>query len=177
MDQELYEWFRVDRGRGTRQLLVTGGALVFVGGGLVSGGFLTHQSSTVLSILTLTGASFLAFGLIFTFVGMAVLLAHDEYVAVRADGIVFHSGRADELFLWAEIEQIAADDEGASWSIHRASSAPHVVNAAYAGVTPGELAAHLEQLRLKARIAPLDSTEVGRVAIGLPHKRPGAARF
>jgi hypothetical protein len=37
MDPERFEWFRVDRSRGTRLLLVLGAGLVFFGASLVGG--------------------------------------------------------------------------------------------------------------------------------------------
>jgi hypothetical protein len=168
---DLLEWFRVDRARGVGWLLVTGATLVFVGALLVGGGVLTHTPSDTLRHLTLLGAAMLVFGLVTAFGGMTVLLAQDEYLAVRADGVLVHRAGGDVVLPWAEVLAVRYDAVAAAL-VFDAKEEPYVLKERYSGASGAELAAHLEELRRKATLAPLDYAQVGRIALGLPHKRP-----
>jgi hypothetical protein len=121
---------------------------------------------------SLVGAGMLVLGLILAFGGLAVLLSRDEYLAVRADGVLFHNASSDAVHLWSDIAKISPDEVGDAWSICLTDATTHQVTAPYAGTAPRELALHLEQLRMKARLGPLEAVEVARLAIGQPHKRP-----
>jgi hypothetical protein len=168
---ELLEWFRVDRSRGTLWLLGIGVTFVFVGAGLVACGILSSESS-MLHYLTLVGAALLTAGLVTAFVGMTVLLARDEYLAVRADGVLVHSVRSEEILLWEEIASVKFD-LGVNSVVFEATNGPaYLLTERYTGVSPSELAAHLEELRRKAATTLLDYKGVGRIALGLPHRRP-----
>ncbi len=170
MEPEILEWFRVDHSRTTRKLLVLGTCLVFAGAGLVGAAFLTHWTSFLLSLATLVGAGMLIFGLLLAFVGMAVVLARNEYLAVRADGLLFHTTTSDVLHAWGDIESISAGEER-EWSIRRVDATTHAVTLPYSRVSPQELALHLEQLRKNAALGPLDAALVARLAIRAAHGR------
>ncbi len=171
MDSQLLEWFRVDQSRRTTRLLVSGTLLVFVGASLVGGAFLTHKAGALLHALTLLGAAMLLLGLVVGFGGMTVLLAHDEYLAVTPDGILFHRGANDELHPWGELTGVTHDEAGGRWVLHRADGTAVPVDVAYSGASARELAAHLEQLRAKASLAPLTAPDVASIALGQPHRR------
>lgn len=171
---DLLEWFRLDRAGGTRWLLGTGSLGVFVGAGMLGGAFLTHSSEGV-RLVSLAGAALLLFGLFVAFGGMALLLANDDYLAVRADGILLHRGTGDVLVGWDSLTRIHAEEraivlDGAE------GDTPVRIRERYTGATRGELAAHLETLRRKAKMAELTATVVKSIAIGLPHVRPGSVK-
>jgi hypothetical protein len=169
---ELLEWFRVDRSRGTCRLLGTGTILVFVGATLVACGIFTHSTSSTLSILTLVGAGLLVFGLVTAFGGMTVLLAQDEYLAVRVDAVLARRTRGEVVLAWSDLTAIRFDESRRALVFETTSDGAYVLEERYSGVSPETLAPHLEELRRKARLAPLDLAHVARIALGLPHRRP-----
>jgi hypothetical protein len=169
---ELLEWFRVDRSRGTWRLLGTGTILVFVGATLVACGIFTHSTSATLRFLTLVGAAFLVFGLVTAFGGMTILLAQDEYLAVRVDAVLVRRTRGEVVLAWADLKGIRCDEANDALVFETTSDAAYVLKERYSGVTPKTLAPHLEELRRKAAVAPLDRAQVARIALGLPHRTP-----
>jgi hypothetical protein len=169
---ELLEWFRVDRSRGTGRLLVFGAALVFVGASLVAWGVLPHHGADELRYLTLPGAGLLVVGLIVAIGGMTVLLAHDEYLAVRADGVLVHRASGDVSLDWKDLVTITYDATEEALIFESRGAPAYVLGERYSGVTGVALAEHLDELRRKAALGPLDSAQVARIALGLPHKRP-----
>ncbi len=177
---DLLEWFRLDRAGGTRWLLGLGSLGVFVGAGLLGGAFLTHTTDALRSVSTVGGA-LLLFGLFIAFGGMALLLANDDYLAVRADGILLHRASGDVVVAWDSLRQVRADKrallfERRDADASDASEATMRIEERYTGATRVELAAHLETLRRKASMAELTFDTVKAVAIGLPHVRPGSVK-
>ena len=171
---DLLEWFRLDRAGGTRWLLGTGALGVFVGAGLLGGAFLTHSAEGV-RVVSLAGGALLLFGLFIAFGGMALLLANDDYLAVRSDGILLHRATGDVVVDWDRIAKVHAEDraiilDGAEGDM------PVRIEERYTGATRVELAAHLESLRRKARMAELTFDVVKSIALGLPHVRPGSTK-
>jgi hypothetical protein len=171
MEPDLLEWFRVDRSRATRRFLWLGGGLVFTGAGLVGAAFLTHEARSALHVIALPGAAMIVSGLAMTISGLVSILARDEYLAVRADGLLFHGAEEDEVHAWPDIDRVAYDADAATWSVRRVDGTTRVVTVGYTA-SPRALAEHLEQLRSKAKLGELDEAFVRRVAIGLPHKTP-----
>jgi hypothetical protein len=171
---DLLEWFRLDRAGGTRWLLGTGALGVFVGAGLLGGAFLTHSSEGI-RLVSLAGAALLLFGLFVAFGGMALLLANDDYLAVRADGILLHRASADVLVGWDSLTRVRVEDRAIVLDGGEGAT-PVRIEERYTGATRGELAAHLESLRRKAQMAELTPMVVKSIAIGLPHVRPGSLK-
>jgi hypothetical protein len=169
--EELLEWFRVDRGKSTRGLLVTGTIFVFFGAGLVTFGFVTHGQSEATRAVALLGAAMLVFGLVLAFGGMTVLLARDEYLAIRADGIVLHHAAGETVHPWPSVSAVS-HDATLDAIVLIVDGQSVVIRERYSGATPGELSAHLEELRRKATVGALDHAQVQRIALGLPHRRP-----
>jgi hypothetical protein len=169
---ELLEWFRVDRSAGTWRLLGTGTVLVFVGATLVACGIFTHSTSDTLRLLTLVGAALLVFGLVTAFGGMTVLLAQDEYLAVRVDAVLVRRTRGEVVLAWSELTGIRCGEAEDTLVFETTSEGAYVLKERYSGVSPSTLAPHLEELRRKALVAPLDLAQVARIALGLPHRRP-----
>jgi hypothetical protein len=167
----LLEWFRVDRSRGTTWLLVVGTSLVFAGAALVACGIFTHRTSDTLRNLTLLGAALLIFGLVLAFGGLTVLLSRDEYLGVRADGILIKQSRGDTFLGWETLTGVRCD-VGAKAVVFEGTGDPFVLREEYAGAKHAVLAAHLDDLRRKATLAPLDPAYVATVACGMPHRRP-----
>jgi head-tail adaptor len=177
---DLLEWFRLDRAGGTRWLLGLGSLGVFLGAGLLGGAFLTHTTEALRNVSTVGGA-LLLFGLFTAFGGMALLLANDDYLAVRADGILLHRASGDVLVTWESLRKVRADaralvlerrEEDASETTETTMR----IEERYTGATRVELAAHLEALRRKASMAELTFDTVKAIAIGLPHVRPGSVK-
>jgi hypothetical protein len=167
----LLEWFRVDRSRSTRWLLGIGITFVFVGATLVAYGVITHGSE-LLHALVFPGAILLVVGLVTAFGGMTILLAQDEYIAVRASGILVHRARFDVELAWDDLVSVKHDPTRNTLVFARGSEDPYELDEGYTGVTRPELAAHLEALLRKARQAPLEASHVAPIALGLPHRRP-----
>lgn len=162
----------MDRSRGTGRYLAVGAALVFVGAALVACGVVTHRGSEWLGPLTLLGAAMLVFGLVTTIGGMASLLAQDEYLAVRADGILVHRSKGDVVLSWSATAGVRYDATQEALVFEAKNNPSYVLAERYSGASGEVLAAHLEELRRKAAIGPLDLAQVGRIALGLPHRRP-----
>ena len=165
------EWFRVDRSRSTRWLLGIGTSLVFVGSTLVSYGVITHGSE-LLHALVFPGAILLVIGLVVAFGGLTFTLAQDEYLAVRASGILVHRARVDVELAWDDLVTVRHDPTRDALVFARVNEPPYELVEGYSGVTRPELAAHLDALLRKARQAPLEMSHVAPIALGLPHKRP-----
>jgi hypothetical protein len=158
---EVLEWFRVDRSRSTGWLLAGGVALVFVGALLVAAGFATHDLSGRLHAVTLVGAGLLVTGLVTAFGGLTVLLAHDEYLAVRVDGVFLHRTSGDTLFQWTELTSVAYDPEARAIIFQSRGEPPAVLRDHYSRAASSELARYLDELRRKTTLGPIDAAQVG----------------
>ena len=99
---------------------------------------LTHRRSDDAQLPHALGAAMLVFGLVTAFGGMTVLLAHDEYLAVRADGILVHRSRGDVVLAWAEVLAVRYDPAEQAL-IFDAATEPHALLAErYLRARPGE---------------------------------------
>ncbi len=172
---DLLEWFRLDRGGGTLWLLGLGTLGVFVGAGLLGGAFLTHSSEALRSV-SIVGAALLLFGLFIAFGGMALLLANDDYLAVRADGILLHRASGDVVVAWDSLRQVRADKRALIFEARDGDDSPMRIEERYTGASRAQLAAHLESLRRKAQMNELTFATVKSIALGLPHVRPGSVK-
>jgi hypothetical protein len=168
---DLLEWFRLDRAGGTRWLLIGGGLFGLVGGALLCGAFLAPTRESWQAFGTY-GSGLLVFGLFIAFGGMALLLANDDYLAVRADGVLLHRAAGDVIVGWDSLSRVRAE----SRAIVLDGDTPMRIEERYTGATRVELAAHLETLRRKAQMAELTFDVVKSIALGLPHVRPGSVK-
>ena len=76
------------------------------------------------------------------------------------------------MLLWENMATVKYDGAAQAIVFEAAREPPYVLSERYSGATAGDLAAHLEELRRKATLAPLDYEQVGRIALGLPHRTP-----
>ncbi len=166
---ELLEWFRVDRSRATTKLLIIGTVLVFVGASLVAAGFVTHSDSAWLTVTAWVGSLVLIVGLVTAFGGLTVLIARDEYVGVRVDGVLVHHVAEETLVPWSDLARVDLSEDGREVRLHVREGAPVVLRQPYSDVSQTELAAHLEEIRRKASLGTIDAASVRPLAARLRH--------
>jgi hypothetical protein len=146
---------RVTRARGTSWLLSVGATFTSIGGFMIGAAFVKRLDDHFRTLASLGGAAILIFGLVTAFSGLAALLMHDVYIAIREDGVILHANK-DETFLpWSTIARVRLGEDARSVHFDTKDDADGPAGGWIVGGEAGELVDRLEQLRRKAALGPL----------------------
>src|SRR5262245_40559326 len=104
------EYFRVDRSKKTRRLLVFGAILIATGTTGIATNFFRPLARDISGHVTFAGVVLLIFGLVMSFGSMALLVIENNFVAVRVSGVVLHRNEDEQVVPWDDIERFEADD-------------------------------------------------------------------
>jgi hypothetical protein len=135
-----------------RRVLLTGPALLTVGGLVVFVSLITHQPLHVRIGAAVAGFSLIAGGALSTMVGMHRILRDEVCLTLRTDGVLVQSSGHEALVVWDELE-------GARWNaatgelvLERKGAPPIGVAHSFAGIDGTTLAQRIEATKRKAAL-------------------------
>ncbi|WP_394826851.1 hypothetical protein [Pendulispora albinea] len=150
--REHLEFYRVDQSGPTKRILIPAIALLTVGPPMVifSAAAKKFPSSGTVGAF---GAALMIAGLVTGFLGIALLMLDDRYVAVVAGGILVHLDKEETFFPWEALQGIRC--EGAILLLILREAEPAASAAAGAPVGAAASGQSVRELRLpfsKARV-------------------------
>ena len=139
-----------------RRVLVAGPALLSLGGLVVAVSFATRAPHDVRAVAAVVGLALVAGGASLTLAGMFHLLRDDAYLAIRTDGVLFHSSSAETLVVWSELARARWDEARGELVLERRAGEPLVVARRFARIAGVALAEEVERARRRASMGMLD---------------------
>lgn len=141
------DFFRIDRSRSTRRLLVVGTVLVTAGASAVGAHLVNRLPADVGHLVSLAGGLSMAAGLVMTFGALAMMLFENVYLAIHDDHLLLHENGRDTKIAWDELTRIESDPKQGLVALHRTG---HDVVQWPAGRTAKDVAARLLEAQRKA---------------------------
>jgi hypothetical protein len=114
------DFFRIDRSRSTRRLLVVGAALVTGGASAVGAHLVNRLPAEVSHAVSLAGGLALAAGLVLTFGALAMMLFENVYLAIHPDHLLLHENGRDTRIAWDDLARVTPDVKHGVVELHRA---------------------------------------------------------
>jgi hypothetical protein len=148
----IVEWYRADPLPRMRRVLLTGPALLTVGGLIVFASIVTHQSMPVRLAAAIAGFGLITGGALLTMVGMHRILRDDICLAVRTDGLMVQSSGTEALVVWDELESVRWDGVQGELVLERKDAPPIALGQRFAGIDGASLAKQINATRRKAAL-------------------------
>ena len=156
MAPAILDWYRADPWPRMRRILVTGPALLSLGGLVVAVSFATRQPQALRSFAVVAGLGLVASGAGLTLAGMFWILRDDAYLAIRTDGVFFRSPPRETLVLWDDLARARWDQPQAALILERVGGEAVVVARRFSRIAGPALAAKVEQARRRASLGMLE---------------------
>lgn len=147
-------WYRADPWPRMRRVLLTGPAVLALGGLVTAAAFLARLGD-LRPAATLAGILLVAAGAIFTVVGMSHLLREDASLALRTDGVAVRAGGVETLVPWDDLAGVTWDAPRGELTLERAGGGPVTIVPRFAEVAGEALADRILQTRRKAAMGLL----------------------
>ena len=146
----IVEWHRADVWPRMRRVLLTGPAILTLGGLVVAGAFLAHQPRAVVADATVGGLLLVAAGALSTAIGMQRILRDDVYLALRTDGIHVKVAGVDALVLWDTLEEVRWDADRRELVLERTGAPAIAIAGSFARIDGPALARRVASIKRKA---------------------------
>jgi hypothetical protein len=144
---DILDWFRAEPVSRTKFLLISGTVFVFLGSPTLGAAFIHTLPESTRTSVGMLGAVMLLTGLFTAFGGLAMLLSHDDYLAIRLDGVVLHKSKSETILRWGDLNRVVLDDR--KTSLVFMLTRPDMTTSWHIGTTAPALALHLDDLRRK----------------------------
>jgi hypothetical protein len=141
------DFFRVDRSRSTKRLLIVAAAMISFGA-LSLGAHLVHRlTPTQGNMISVGGGVVTLLGLIVGFGTMATMLFEDIYLAIRDDALLVHDNGKETAVKWDRLEGVDVDASRGLLTVRCAGEDPL---AFHAGASASDVARRIEDAKRKA---------------------------
>jgi hypothetical protein len=146
----IVEWFRVDPWPRIRVVLLTGPAVLTLGGLVIAASFLTHASLHTRIEATVVGFVLVAGGALATVIGMQRVLRDEVSLALRTDGLVVQSGKGETFVAWDDVEDTRWDEARGLLLLSLGDGSTVTVARRFAGIEGKALADRIRMTKRKA---------------------------
>ena len=140
------DFFRVDRARAVRRLLVVAAVLVTVGATTIGAHLVQRLSTQTGHLISLVGGATTLCGLILGFGSLAMLLFENVYILFTAEALVLHENGKETKIAWDDLSAVKVADE-AGFLVFERESAPLRW---FVGAPAAEIAGKATEARRKA---------------------------
>lgn len=151
----ILDWYRVDTWPRMRRLLLTGPAVLTLGGLVVAVSFLKHQRQDLRAAEALVGLVLVASGALLTTAGMHRILRDETYLAIRTDGVALWLAPGETVIVWDSLAHARWDAPRREIVLERKHAEAIAVAHRFARVTGPALAERIEHARRKAAMGLL----------------------
>jgi hypothetical protein len=146
----IVEWFRIDPWPRIRVVLLTGPAVLTLGGLVIAVSFLTRASLHTRIEAAVVGFVLVAGGALATMIGMQRVLRDEVSLALRTDGLVLQSGKSETFVAWDDVEDARWDEAHGLLVLSRAGGPEVTVARRFAGIDGKALADRIRMTKRKA---------------------------
>lgn len=106
------DFFRVDRSRTTRRLLVVAGVLVAAGATSVGAHLMHRLPAQTGHVISLVGGLTMLSGLVLGFGTMAMMLFENVYLVIGEEALVLHENGEEITIQWGDLARVASGEPG-----------------------------------------------------------------
>lgn len=103
------DFFRIDRARSTRRLLVVAITMVTVGSMSIGAHLVTRVDESMAHAISLGGGTILLAGLVLGFGAMAMMLFENVYLVIQEAGLLLHENGTETKIPWTDLESVRVD--------------------------------------------------------------------
>jgi hypothetical protein len=104
------DFFRVDRARSTRRLLVVAVTMVTVGSSSIGAHLVTRIDEGLAHAISLGGGTMLLAGLVLGFGAMAMMLFENVYLVIQETGLLLHDNGKETKIPWGDLDSVTVDE-------------------------------------------------------------------
>jgi hypothetical protein len=151
----ILDWYRADPWPRMRRLLIVGPVALSTGALVAAESFATHVSRDLRATAAIVGLVLVASGAGVMLEGMFRILRDDAYLAIRTDGVSFHSSAPEATVPWADLARARWDEQRVELVLERKEGEPLVVPRRFARIAGEALAAKVELARRRAAMGML----------------------
>lgn len=151
----IVDWYRADPWPRMRRVLVTGPAVLALGGLVTAASFLARLPRDLRLDAMMAGLALVAGGALFTMVGMSRILRDDAYLALRTDGVALRIAGVDTLVRWDDLASVRWDGPRGELVLEQVGGILIAVVPRFAEVTGAELAERVVRTQQKAAMGLL----------------------
>jgi hypothetical protein len=151
----ILDWYRADPWPRMRRILLTGPAVLALGGLITAASFVARVPRDLRLDAVMAGVVLVAGGALFTMVGMSRILRDDVSIVLRTDGVALRVGGSDTLVPWDDLASARWDAPRGELVLERLGGASVAVARRFADVAGPELAERIARARQKAAMGLL----------------------
>jgi len=139
------DFFRVDRARSVKRLLVVAITMVTLGSSTIGAHLVSRLDEGTAHLISLGGGTVLLAGLVLGFGAMAMLLFENVYLVIQESGLLLHDNGKETKIPWAELESVS-EEKGFVVIVRKEAEAVRW----FAGKAAKEVSAKVDDARRKA---------------------------